>query len=156
GPVYAMIVAGVLVMLSLLSLILGAADADSSVVAVSRIPRTLAALLAGSALAMGGLIMQLLARNRFVEASTVGSPGSAMAGLPPVALLVPGAPRCATRGMASVTALIGTIGFLVIVSRIKVRTGFTVPLVGIIYGGIIGAATTFFAYSCGLLQSLGA
>lgn len=156
GPVYAMIVAGVLVVLSLLSLMLGAADADSSVVAVSRIPRTLAALLAGSALAMGGLIMQLLARNRFVEASTVGSTESAMAGLLAVALLLPGAPMWAKLGMASLTALIGTIGFLVIVSRIKVRTGFTVPLVGIIYGGIIGAATTFFAYSFDLLQSLGA
>lgn len=109
GPVYAMIVAGVLVMLSLLSLMLGAADADSSVVAVSRIPRTLAALLAGSALAMGGLIMQLLARNRFVEASTVGSTESAMAGLLAVALLLPGAPMWAKLGMASLTALIGTI-----------------------------------------------
>lgn len=146
----------VLVILALLSLMLGAADADSSVVAVSRIPRTLAALLAGAALAMGGLIMQLLARNRFVEASTVGSTESAMAGLLAIAVFAPAAPMWAKLGMASITALIGTVGFLMIVSRIKVRTGFTVPLVGIIYGGIIGAATTFFAYSFDLLQSLGA
>src|SRR5699024_2305996 len=99
GPVYDIIVAGGLVMLSLLSPMLGAADTDSSVFAVSRSPLSLAALLAVSALAMGGLIMQLLARNRFVEASTVGSTESAMAGLLAVALRLPGAPMWAKLGM---------------------------------------------------------
>lgn len=146
---------GTIAVLIVISLLLGAADVDSSVFAVSRLPRTLAAILAGASLAIGGLIMQLLSRNRFVEASTVGPTESAMAGLLIMALLVPAAPMWAKLSFASLTAVVGTAGFLLIISRIKVRSSFTVPLVGIIYGGIIGAATTFVAYSLDLLQSLG-
>ncbi|MEP5769029.1 iron chelate uptake ABC transporter family permease subunit, partial [Nisaea sp.] len=40
---------------------------------VSRLPRTLALVLAGAALAVAGLIMQMLVRNRFVEPSTAGT-----------------------------------------------------------------------------------
>ena len=40
---------------------------------ISRLPRTVAIVLTGAALAVVGLIMQMLARNRFVEPSTVGT-----------------------------------------------------------------------------------
>lgn len=43
----------------------------------SRIPRTLALILAGAGLAVSGAIMQMLARNRFAEPSTVGTADSA-------------------------------------------------------------------------------
>ena len=39
----------------------------------SRLPRTLALMLAGAGLAVSGTIMQMLARNRFVEPSTAGT-----------------------------------------------------------------------------------
>lgn len=48
---------------------------------ISRVPRTLALLLAGSAMSVAGLIMQLLTQNRFVEPSLAGTTQSAGFGL---------------------------------------------------------------------------
>ena len=39
----------------------------------TRIPRTVALVLAGAAMAMSGLVMQLLTQNRFVEPTTTGT-----------------------------------------------------------------------------------
>lgn len=62
------------------------------VLLVSRIPRTLALILAGSSMAIAGLIMQMLVRNRFVEPSTAGTTESAGLGLLVVTLLAPEPP----------------------------------------------------------------
>ena len=39
----------------------------------TRVPRTIALVLAGAAMAMSGLIMQMLTQNRFVEPTTTGT-----------------------------------------------------------------------------------
>jgi iron complex transport system permease protein len=51
-------------------------DLASQVLVYSRVPRTLALLLAGASMAVCGLLMQMLARNHF-EPSTVGTVESA-------------------------------------------------------------------------------
>ena len=56
----------------------------------SRLPRTLALLLAGAGMAVSGLIMQMLARNKFVEPTTAGTAESAALGLLVVMLVAPG------------------------------------------------------------------
>ena len=56
--------------MSAVSLFIGVADTGGDVVLISRIPRTVAILLSGATIAVAGLLMQLLARNRFVEPST--------------------------------------------------------------------------------------
>ena len=48
---------------------------------VSRVPRTVALLLAGMSLAVAGLIMQMLVRNRYVEPTTAGTVESATLGI---------------------------------------------------------------------------
>ena len=53
---------------------------------VSRVPRTVALILAGAGLAVSGLIMQLLTRNPFVEPSTTGTMEFAGLGLLAVAI----------------------------------------------------------------------
>ncbi|WP_312873406.1 iron chelate uptake ABC transporter family permease subunit [Streptosporangium sandarakinum] len=58
--------------------------------------------------------------------------------------------------MAVGCALLGTFFFVWILRRLTFRDMILVPLVGIMFGGVIGAATTFFAYRADLLQSLGA
>lgn len=123
---------------------------------VSRLPRTLAILLAGTGMAVAGLIMQLLAQNRFVEPSTAGTVESASAGLLAMMLLAPAAPILAKMLVASAFALAGTLLFLAILARVPLRSPLVVPLVGIMLGGVINAATTFLAYRFDLLQSLGA
>ncbi|MFJ6416012.1 ABC transporter permease [Paeniglutamicibacter sp. NPDC091659] len=122
---------------------------------ISRLPRTLAVLLAGTAVAVAGLIMQLMVRNRFVEPSTVGTVESATLGILVVTVALPAAPLILKMGVASVFALGGTALFLAVLSRLPVRNTLLVPIVGIMLGGVIGSVTTFFAYRYDLLQTLG-
>ncbi|TLM73843.1 ABC transporter permease [Pseudarthrobacter sp. NamB4] len=121
---------------------------------ISRVPRTLAVLLAGMAVAVAGLIMQLMARNRFVEPSTVGTVESATLGILAVTVFAPQAPVLVKMLTASVFALLGTALFLAILRRLPARNTLLIPLVGIMLGGIIAAVTTFFAYRFDLLQTL--
>ncbi|MEP3047995.1 MAG: iron chelate uptake ABC transporter family permease subunit [Roseibium sp.] len=121
---------------------------------VSRLPRTLAALLAGSSLAVAGVIMQMLVRNRFVEPTTTGTGECAALGLLAVTLLMPGASIFLKMAVSSTAAFVGTMVFLSLVQRLPPTQPLLVPLTGIIYGGIIGAVTTFIAYQYDLLQYL--
>ncbi len=126
------------------------------VLLVSRIPRTLALILAGSSMAIAGLIMQMLVRNRFVEPSTAGTTESAGLGLLTVTLIAPDTPIFGKMLVAAVFALAGTALFLRILRQVPLRDVLLVPLIGIMLGGVISAVTTFFAYRFDLLQSLGA
>lgn len=123
---------------------------------VSRLPRSLALILAGSALAVCGLIMQLLTRNIFVEPSTAGTMEFAGLGLVLVALMWPDASIVVRMLAGSVLALAGTAIFLRILNRIQLRDILVVPLIGMMLGGVVAAAATFLAYRADLLQSLGA
>ena len=121
---------------------------------ISRVPRTLAVVLAGMAVAVAGLIMQLMARNRFVEPSTVGTVESATLGILMVTVFAPQAPVLVKMLVASAFALLGTALFLAILRRLPARNTLLIPLVGIMLGGVIAAVTTFFAYRYDLLQTL--
>ena len=107
-------------------------------------------------MAIAGTIMQMLTRNRFVEPSTAGTVESASLGLLIVTLFAPEAPVIVKMLIAAGFALAGTAMFLRILALVPLRSELTVPLVGIMLGGIIGAITTFFAYRFDLLQSLNA
>jgi len=135
-----------------------AGDAESRhdllLVGVSRVPRTIAIILAGAAMAIAGQIMQLLSRNRFVEPSTAGTVESAALGILIVTVLAPGAPVMVKMLVATLTALAGTALFLRILHQVPLRSVLVVPLVGLMLGGIINAVSTFFAYRLDLLQSL--
>ncbi|GAA5544006.1 MULTISPECIES: ABC transporter permease [Brucella] len=121
---------------------------------VSRIPRTIAIVLAGMSMAVAGMIMQMLTRNRFVEPSTAGTVESASLGILLVILFAPEAPVFVKMLVASVTAVAGTALFLRILRSIPLRSVLVVPLVGIMLGGVVSAITTFIAYRFDLLQSL--
>ena len=120
--------------------------------AISRIPRTAAVLLTGASMAVAGLIMQMLARNRFIEPTTAGTGQSAALGILAVTLLWPTAPIWGQMVVASLCAVLGSTGFLLLVRRLPPTQPLLVPLVGLIYGGIIGAAATFLSYHFDLLQ----
>jgi len=121
---------------------------------VSRLPRTLALVLAGSSMAIAGLIMQILVRNRYVEPATAGTLESASLGLLVVTLLAPGWSIFGKMLVAAAFALAGTWLFLRILQQIPLRDMLLVPLIGIMLGGVIHAVTTFFAYRYDLLQAL--
>lgn len=157
----------VVVMLAFISLFIGVSDVSlrtlfganstdraAEVLLISRIPRTLAIILAGMSMAVAGMIMQMLTRNRFVEPSTAGTVESASLGILLVILFAPDTPVFGKMLVASVTALAGTALFLRILRSIPLRSVLVVPLVGIMLGGVISAVTTFIAYRYDLLQAL--
>lgn len=121
---------------------------------VSRLPRTLAAILAGATLAVAGVIMQMLVRNRFVEPLTTGTGEWAALGLLVMTMLFPAAPVFLKMAVSSAAAFAGTTIFLALVQRLPPTQPLLVPLTGIVYGGIIAAITTFIAYEYDLLQYL--
>ncbi|CAG75462.1 putative iron ABC transporter, permease component [Pectobacterium atrosepticum SCRI1043] len=122
---------------------------------ISRVPRTLALLLAGSAMSVAGLIMQLLTQNRFVEPSLAGTTQSASLGLLVVMIVVPGATIITKMVVASLFALAGTFLFMMLLQRIVLKSALVVPLVGIMLGAVISSITTFGAMYFDLLQALG-
>jgi len=130
------------------------AGREIQVLLISRIPRTLAILLAGSSMAIAGLVMQMIIRNRFVEPSTAGTSESAALGFLVVTLLAPEWPLMAKMLVSALFALGGTALFLRILRAVPLRDPLLVPLVGLILGGIIGACGTFLAYRFGLMGSL--
>ncbi len=96
---------------SLKSLLEGDARA-LQVLLVSRAPRTLALILAGSGMAIAGMIMQMLARNRFVEPSTVGTVESATLGILVITIFAPNAPVIVKMAVAAAFAMAGTALFI--------------------------------------------
>jgi iron complex transport system permease protein len=139
-----------------LALVTGGPDSDAAfLLVVSRIPRTVAVVLAGAALGIAGLIMQLLVRNRFVEPGTTGVSEFATLGMLTATVFWPGLAVVGKMGVAAVFGLLGTWVFLRVVRAVPVRQLVLVPLVGIMLGGVIGSVTVFFAYRLDLLQSLG-
>lgn len=148
----ALLVFGALVVASLL---IGAGTLDTQVFWASRVPRTVAVVLAGAAMALGGLLMQLLVRNRFVEPSTVGTTESAGAGLLIATLWMPAMPVAGKMGIAVLAGLLGTALFLQVIRAVPAHSAIiVVPLVGLMLSGVIAAATTFIAYHFDLLQTM--
>lgn len=129
-------------------------DMVAQVLMFSRLPRTLALMLAGSAMAVAGLLMQMLARNHFVEPSTMGTVESATLGMLFCMLWAPGLPVFAKMGVAALTAMVGTALFMAVLSRIRLRSAWIVPLVGLILAGVIEAGSTFLAYQHDMIQAL--
>jgi len=123
---------------------------------VSRVPRLVAVLTAGMGMSVVGLIMQQLARNKFVSPGTSGTTEAAMLGVLTTMLLVPGWPILGKMAIAFAFALSGAFVFMAILQRAKFKDVIYVPLIGIMFGGIISSITGFFAYRHNALQSLGA
>ncbi|QYC39051.1 Fe(3+) dicitrate transport system permease protein FecD [Nonomuraea coxensis DSM 45129] len=122
----------------------------------SRLPRLLAILLAGTAMSVAGLVMMHLTGNRFVSPSTAGTTESATFGVLVATLFAGGEAVIVKMVTAVAFALLGTFFFMAILRRLTFRDMILVPLAGIMFGGVVGAATTFVAYRADLLQSLGA
>lgn len=151
----------VLLVIATLSLFVGVIDLqpknlfnpeELELLLVSRLPRTLAVLITGSALAVCGTIIQLLVRNRFVEPMTAGTGQGAMLGILIAIVYFPSASLIVQICIAATMALISSIGLMLIVIKLPATKPLYIALVGLIYGGIIGAGVTFVAYQADLLQ----
>ncbi|MFJ4767883.1 ABC transporter permease [Streptomyces uncialis] len=121
---------------------------------ISRVPRTLALILAAAAMAVSGVIMQMLVQNRFVEPTTTGTSEWAALGVLLLTILTPGASLLVKMGAASLFAFAGALVFLLVLSRIALKSQVIVPIVGIMLGALISSVTVYIASSTQLLQML--
>jgi len=121
---------------------------------ISRVPRTLALVLAGCAMSVAGMVLQLLTQNRFVEPTTTGTTEWAALGLLLVTIFAPRAGLLEKMVVASATALLGTLVFMALLRRVTLRSSLVVPLIGIMLGAVVSAFTTFLAVSTNTLQML--
>lgn len=136
------------------SLINHSANSDSSLMLVSRLPRTIAIILTGIAMAVAGMIIQVVLKNRFVEPSMVGATQSAALGLLVVSLFFPASALIIKMSVATIAAVFGMMLFMLLIHRIPPTDFLMIPLIGIVFGGIIDAITTFIAYQTETLQML--
>ena len=152
--------AGVVVALLFASLavgqydILGAEDGWAMFNA-TRVPRTIALILAGAAMAMSGLILQMLTQNRFVEPTTTGTTEWAGLGLLATMVFAPNASILVRMIVAVAFAFVGTMVFFAFLRRVTLRSSLIVPIVGIMLGAVVSSVSTFWALQTQLLQSLG-
>ena len=153
----------VVISLSLISIFVGIStltfDTENTantldIILISRVPRTLALILAGISLAIAGVIMQQLARNKFVEPTTTGTVESASLGILLMLIFFPQASVVYKLFAACLCSIIGTAVFLLLLRRISFRSDFLVPLVGMMYAAVLASIITFIAYRTDLLQSI--
>ncbi|WP_312752747.1 ABC transporter permease [Psychrobacter sanguinis] len=127
---------------------------DLQLLLVSRLPRTLAIILTGASLAVAGMILQVVLKNRFVDPSMVGATQSAGLGLLLVGLYLPSSSLFCKMLIATLCAIVGMVLFMRLIKHLPAADILMVPLVGIVFGGIIEAVTTFIAYETESLQML--
>lgn len=132
----------------------GSLNDSTELMLVSRLPRTLAIVLTGASMAVAGMIMQIVLKNRFVEPSMVGASQSAALALLLMALLAPAAALMVKMSVAAVSALAGMLLFMALIRKLPPTAQLLVPLVGIIFGGVLEAVATFIAYEYDMLQML--
>ena len=155
-PVALLVTAGLLA----LSLSIGAYDIfgddfGAEMFWITRVPRTIALVLAGAALATSGLVMQMLTQNRFVDATTSGTTEWAALGLLLTSLLLPSVGLVGKMVIASFSAFVGVMVFMLILRRVVIRTTLVVPLIGIMLGAVVSALSTLIAAQFNLLQMIG-
>ena len=130
-------------------------EAGAEMFQVTRIPRTIALVLAGAAMAMSGLIMQLMTQNRFVEPTTTGTTEWAGLGLILVMVIAPGAGLLTRMSVAILFSFVGTMIFFLFLRRVTLRSSLIVPIIGIMLGAVVGSLSTFIALQFDALQTLG-
>lgn len=153
---------GLLVVLALLAVSLLTGEYDiygksdgSQMFANTRIPRTIALVLAGAAMAMSGLVMQMLTQNKFVEPTTTGTTEWAGLGLLFMLFFFPASTVLQQMMAAVFFAFIGSMVFFLFLRRVSLRSSLIVPIVGIMLGAVVSSVSTFFALQTNLLQNLG-
>ena len=151
--------------LSCISLFVGAVDIkptdlfnwDSDkwqIFLISRVPRLLAIILAGAGMSIAGLIMQSLSRNKFVSPTTAGTLDAAKLGIVISMLFFTNVTYMEQIIFAFSFALIGSMLFMQLLKQIKFNDAIFVPLIGIMYGNILSAMTTFLGYESNVLQNV--
>lgn len=137
----------------LLDLLMGKSS-DVELAILSRIPRLLSILVTGASLSIAGLIMQTITNNKFVSPSTAGTMEWCRFGVMLAILLFGSQSSFFKMLIAFITAFLGTILFMKVLSKIKYKDAVLVPLIGMMMGSVVSSITTFFAYRFDIIQNM--
>lgn len=158
------ILALVLLVLSLVSISIGAVDIKFSdifkdptklrLLLVSRLPRLLAILCTGVGMSISGLIMQNLCSNKFVSPSTGATISGAQLGILLALIIIPSSSMLVRSLFAFVISLLSTLAFVFFITRIRLKDPVMVPLIGIMLSNIILGITNFIAYKFEATQTI--
>ena len=155
-----------LIILSVISLFMGATEINLSslvtgkdslyfdIFILARVPRLLAILCTGVGMSVAGLIMQQLCRNKFVSPTTGATIQSAEFGIALAMIFFPSMGLGVRTVFAFILSIIGTLLFVFFIQRIKYKDTVLVPLIGIMFGNIIGGVTNFLGYQWEITQQL--
>jgi len=152
-------------MLCIASLLLGAqqiawsdlfsASSDAWLtLSASRIPRLITIVLTGVGLSVCGVILQHIVRNRFVEPGTTGNLDAAKLGILVSLTLIPAASVLSKMLFSMFFCFLASLIYIAIIRRIQFRNTVLVPVIGLMYGGILSALAEFYAYRNNILQSM--
>lgn len=155
----------ILIVLSAISLFIGVINVSMSgllmgnteeikVLLVSRVPRLMAILCTGFGLSVAGLIMQQLCMNKFVSPTTGATISSAQFGILIALLFMDKSTLWGRAIFAFVFAILGTWIFVLFIQRMQFKDVVMVPLVGIMFGNVIGGLTSFLAFKYEMTQAL--
>lgn len=121
---------------------------------ISRLPRLLAILCTGIGMSVAGLITQQLCSNKFISPTTGATISSAQFGILLALLFMPASTLWSRAIFAFSTAILGTWIFVWFIQRIQFKDVVMVPLVGIMFGNVIGGVTNYLAYKYEMTQAL--
>lgn len=121
---------------------------------ISRLPRLLAILCTGIGMSVAGLIMQQLCMNKFVSPTTGATISAAQMGILLALVFMPASTLWSRAIFSAVCAVLATWIFVWFIQRIKFKDVVMVPLVGIMFGNVIGGITNYIAYKYEMTQAL--
>ena len=166
GYVSTIVLAALLLILSVCSLFVGVTDIniqtlldspdgmETKIFLLARIPRLLAILCTGIGMSVSGLIMQQLCMNKFVSPSTGATIQSAQFGILLSLVFFPGIGLWGRVMLAFAMSVLGTWIFVWFIQRIQFKNAVLVPLIGIMFGNVLGGITNFIAYKFEVTQQL--
>lgn len=112
---------------------------------LSRIPRTLTIILTAASLSVAGLIMQSIGRNKFISPSIAGSQQSSILGLLIAYLFITDAPLWGQFIFSFIFSLIASFFFISFIQKLQFKNEIYVPLIGLMFGAMIGSLSMLIA-----------
>lgn len=127
---------------------------ETQLLIISRFPRLLSILVTGASLGIAGIIVQTISSNKFVSPSTIGTMDWAKFGIM-IALIFFGDKSTMMKMLiAFFFALFGTLFFMRVLKKIKIKNVIMIPLIGIMLGNVVNSITGFLAYKLDLIQNI--
>ncbi len=120
----------------------------------SRLPRLMALVLTGVGLSICGVILQHIVCNKFVEPATSGGLDAAKLGILVALTTMPATGTVGRMLFALAFCFAASLIFVAIIRRIKFKNTILVPVIGLMYGGVLSAVAEFYAYRHNILQSM--